>query len=594
MDHFATALQEMQQHSSPSSEDHEMASARDEDLADVKPPRTESPSEDTSMTSTAHNSDLTQINNSVGNNDTIAPSPYPNQQNFRHSIQQNLQQPNFHPAFNPFASPGLSLFPQPALSPFPQPALNLIPQQPVNYLGQHQYPLDNMLLPTAPFPQPVTLPPLNPAAFQYRPPQPPGQMLPPRLPQPIPQQNRPVLRVLDPFEPLPAHLPNAAGLPFTPANLANLPPFIKERDTATFSLPGSLLHVPGLLFPNATFTITLTTSNVPMRVGGDGLAKFSQLLPAAARSAMYHLHLVFRDWPAGQVAEFADDGGVSGMYVQKMKETVQLMPGHEVWFFERFNTMHPGDGLGGQVMGGTCIRVLRAFRGHGAGKATMREVVMWMRSRGDVRVPVDEGGGRVIEFATGLYFAPRNQRITEGWVGERGACAGQGGGGGVSSGTGQLSDGDEEEEEDEEEDDTTATKTEAIKAETSKVATGKKTTTKGRKRSKSRAPQWAPAVTVGSSSSIAAPSLVERRVLREGLRPRSQPANYAKPWWDGEDGEGMGIDLDDSEDERKVEVKQEGVGEEAEVDVEEESEEEVEDEMMGNHAPMEEIYDYDP
>ncbi|KAK0738170.1 hypothetical protein B0T18DRAFT_474245 [Schizothecium vesticola] len=532
MDHFATAVEELEQHRS-SPEDHEMASAPTGERTDMRQPRGSS-SEDATMTSAAHNSRGT------------TPFPYPSQQNWIQSHQQQV--------FNSFQ------------------------QRPVNYYhAPSHYPLLNPVPRSYPSPQ-AAPPPLrvsnNLTTLRYGQPQRPGQMPPPQF-----QQRS--ARAIDPFEPLSSHLTNEPNHPFTPANLATLPTFLKERGTATFSLPGSLLHVAGLLYPGATFTVTLATANVPMRLGGDGLAKFSQLLPPAARNEKYHLHLVFRDWPAGQVAEFPDDA-VARQYVERMEAVISPMPGHEVWYYDRFFKV-ADDRFGEYETGERCFRVLRGFRGHGMGAASGEEVLGWMRRR-EGRVPVDESGGRVIEFATGLYFALGNQRITGG----RECGDGDGGGrGSIIAGAVEESDVFQR---DEEEGDGNTSKVGESTAKERKASTSRGKYTKRRKSSASQASKVTPAVTAltaGISAIVAAPAQVEQKVLREGLRPRSgQPANYATPWWTEKKKGRLVVDLDAPEDERLVEVKEE--------DTEEEAEEEIEDEVIAKFPLPDDIYGYDP
>lgn len=563
MDHFATALEAME-HDRSSPEDHEMVSAPASDEVGMRQSRTSS-SEDTTMASAAQNAHNT------------LPSPYPSQQNWGPSY--------YNLAFT---------------SSNQQRSLDY-------YHGQSRYPINPAMLRPNPFPQAAPPPPNNnPIPLQYGHLQQPAQMLTlrpqqptllpqqttlrPQQPPPQPQQRKPS-RPLDPFEPLPFLLPNAPNHPFTPADLAILPTFLKERGTATFTLPGSLLHVAGLLYPNATFTITLTTANVPMRLGGDGLAKFSQLLPASAQDAKYHLHLVFRDWPAGQVAEFPDDA-VAREYVERMEEVISPMPGLEVWYYDRFVKV-ADDGEGGECeTGERCWRVLRGFRARGMGPAKAEEVLGWMRGR-EGRVKVDESGGRVIEFATGLYFAPVNQRITEGWVGRDGRSS-------VGPSTAQ---GGEPLIRKDEEGEARTSKRGGSKAEKSKVEKTKVEETKAEerkapkkrgpyKRRKSRAPQAsedasdATTLASGISAIVAPPAQVDQKVLRQGLRPRSgQPVSYAKPWWTEKKEGQLVVDLDAPDEEEDVEVKME--------EEEEEAEEGSEDDMSATYPHQDDIYGYD-
>lgn len=564
MDHFATAVEAMEQDRS-SPEDHEMVSVPASELSDMRQLRASS-SEDATMASAANNSHNT------------LPFPYPSQQNWGPSYYNSAFTSSNH-----------------------QRSLDY-------YHGQSRYPINAAMLRPNPFPQAGPPPPNNhPVPHQYGHPQQPVRMLTlrpqqptprPQQPPPQPQQQRPP-HPLDPFEPIPFPLPNTPSHPFTPANFGILPPFLKERGTATFTLPGSLLHVAGLLYPAATFTITLTTANVPMRLGGDGLAKFSQLLPAAAHSEKYHLHLVFRDWPAGQVAEFPDDA-VARQYVERMEEVISPMPGHEVWYYDRFVKV-ADDGEGGKCeTGERCWRVLRGFRARGMGPARAEEVLGWMRGR-EGRVKVDESGGRVIEFATGLYFAPVNQKITEGWRG--------GGGGGMGSVGASTVEGGELLGGEEEEGNSNTSKKGGSRAAESNVEENKPEETKPEERKapkkrgpykcrKSRVPRVSEGAsdvtppTPGISAIVAPPAQVDEKVLREGLRPRSgRPVSYAKPWWTEKKGGRLVVNLDapddeeDEEDEEDVEVKVENEDEEAE--------DGIKDEIVARYSPQDDIYDYD-
>lgn len=558
MDHFATAVEAME-HDRSSPEDHEMASAPVSDEVDMRQPRTSS-SEDVAMTSAAQNSH------------NALPFPYPSQQNWGQSYYNSAFTSSNHRRSLDY------------------------------YQGHSRYSINAAMLRPNPFAQAAPPPPPpnnNPIPLQYGHPQQPVRMLTLRPQQPTPGPQQPALRPqqhllqpqqrqlshpLDPFEPLPFSLPNAPNKPFTPSNIPILPLFLKERGTSTFTLPGSLLHVAGLLYPNATFTITLTTANVPMRVGGDGLAKFSQLLPASAHNEKYHIHLVFRDWPAGQVAEFPDDA-VARKYVERMEEVISPMPGLEVWYYDRFVKV-TDDGEGGECeTGEKCWRVLRGFRAREMGPARAEEVLEWMRGR-EGRVKVDESGGRVIEFATGLYFAPVNQRISEGWVRGTGSVA-------ASTVDGGESLGREKGESDTNTSKAEETKVEETKKEETKAEEKKVPKRRGPyKRRRSRATQASEGasdvtpLTSATSAIVADSAQVDQKVVREGLRPRSgRPVSYAKPWWaEKKDGQ-LVVDLDAPGDEEDVEVKVE--------EGEEEAEDGIEDEVMDGYPPQDEIYDYD-
>jgi hypothetical protein len=215
----------------------------------------------------------------------------------------------------------------------------------------------------------------------------------------------------------------------------------------------------------------------------------------------------------------------------------------------------------------------------------------WMRKR-EGRVPVDESGGRVIEFATGLYFALGNQRIPGGREdggedgGGREGGGEDGGGGGMGSVAAGAVEGSEVLQRDDEEGDGNMSKVGESMAEEREASTSRGKYTKRRKSSASRTSEVAPtatALTTGISAIVAAPAQVEQNVLREGLRPRSgRPANYAKPWWTEKKKGRLVMDLDATEDEGRVEVK------------EEEAEEEIEGEVIARFPAPDDIYDYDP
>ncbi|KAK0624331.1 hypothetical protein B0T14DRAFT_554221 [Immersiella caudata] len=148
--------------------------------------------------------------------------------------------------------------------------------------------------------------------------------------------------------------------PFKPLEPAGgLPPFRPEAITRALKIEGSWLEVVGLLYPQATFCVTLwpPSENTTVRMSGLALAKTGVLLPPDARDDLYTVDLRVRDWPSGGVARIPDIPEARQL-IKDLKGGFDILVDGEVWLFGAYNHFHDRDSEPDPV-----IKVMRGYEG---------------------------------------------------------------------------------------------------------------------------------------------------------------------------------------------------------------------------------------
>lgn len=148
--------------------------------------------------------------------------------------------------------------------------------------------------------------------------------------------------------------------PFAPMEPAGgLVPFRPETLMRQLKIPARLLSVVGLLYPRATFCVTLwpPSAGTTVRMSGEALAKFGALLPPAALDNRYLVDLRIRDWPSGGVAIIPNTPEAVGV-AKEIEGGFDKIADCEAWYF-RSCTMSFDDGGPPQP----CIKILRAYVG---------------------------------------------------------------------------------------------------------------------------------------------------------------------------------------------------------------------------------------
>ena len=180
--------------------------------------------------------------------------------------------------------------------------------------------------------------------------------------------------------------------PFKPLEPAGgLAAFRPEMISRALKIEGTFLAVPGLLYPNATFCVTLfpPSANTTTRMTGATLAKFATLLPAASKHEMYIVDLRIRDWPSGGVAMVPETPEAREL-IAEIEGTFDKLEDGEAWYYRPYKMIH-NDGGGEQRM----VKVMRGYEGV-EGPQSGDVVERWFDTHSGV-VDNDEGGRRVAE-----------------------------------------------------------------------------------------------------------------------------------------------------------------------------------------------------
>ncbi|KAK4446126.1 hypothetical protein QBC34DRAFT_411995 [Podospora aff. communis PSN243] len=147
--------------------------------------------------------------------------------------------------------------------------------------------------------------------------------------------------------------------PFKPLEPAGgLPTFRPETIMRTLKLEGHYLDVVGLLYPQATFCVTLwpPSENTTVRLTGFALAKLGVLLSPDARDELYIVDLRIRDWPSGGVARIPDTPEARAV-IEELQGGFDTISESETWLFCGYDRVDDN----GQV--DHIIKVLRGYEG---------------------------------------------------------------------------------------------------------------------------------------------------------------------------------------------------------------------------------------